>query len=275
MSKHFYDQIKKYDIKPKKSLGQNFLTDQNIVKKIIATVPNINQKHILEVGPGVGCLSVPILKQRPKKFSCIEFDERCIKFWHEQIIPQFNKIQFFHNDALKFDESNLITRGETLTLIANLPYNIASVLLIKWLEKIHIFDELVLMFQKEVAERICSPPNTKTYGILSVLSQYMCDCHIEFNISPTCFFPPPKVESSIVVLKPKKDSLKKGALFLELKSLVKTLFNMRRKTVFNNLKKLSVNPENILQKANIDKSLRPENLSIDDYVMLLKTLKKS
>ena len=275
MSKHFYDQIRNYNIAPKKSLGQNFLTDQNIVNKIISTVPNIKQKHILEVGPGVACLSLPILQKKPKKFSCIEFDERCIKFWKEQIMPQFEGIELFHDNALTFDESKLITKGEKLTLIANLPYNIASVLLIKWLGKIHLFDELVLMFQKEVAERICASANTKKYGILSVLSQYLCDCRIAFNIAPTCFYPPPKIESSIVIIKPKHDALDRLALFPELKSLVKTLFNMRRKTILNNLKTLSNNTIDILQKANIDKSLRPENLSIEEFITLVRIMKKS
>lgn len=273
MSKDFYDQINKYGIKPKKSLGQNFLTDQNIVNKIITTVPDIKQKHILEVGPGVGCLSLPVLNQKPKNFSCIEFDERCVKFWQEQIIPQFDNITLYHHDALTFDESKLLINNEKLTLLANLPYNIASVLLIKWLGKIHLFEEMTLMFQKEVAERICASPNTKAYGILSVLSQYLCDCRIAFNISQNCFYPPPKVDSSIVILKPKADSLTRSHLFSELKSLVKTLFNMRRKTIFNNLKKLTDQPLEVLQKTNIDKTLRPENLSIDDFVALTNAIK--
>lgn len=273
MSKQFYDKISKYNITPKKNLGQNFLTDQNIINKIAATVKNIDNRHILEIGPGVGSLSATILAEKPHKFSCIEYDERCVNFLKEQLLPEFPNTQIFYADALSFNEESLVTDGKKITIVANLPYNIASVLLIKWLEKIHLFDELVLMFQKEVAERICASVNTKKYGILAVLAQYLCDCNIAFNISPNCFFPAPKVDSSIVVLKPKSDILTRNQIFPQLKSIVKILFNMRRKTIFNNLKKITKDPAIVLEKAGIDQNLRPENLSIENFVTLTNTLK--
>ena len=127
---------------------------------------------------------------------------------------------------------------------------------------------MILMFQREVAERICANVNTKQYGILAVLAQYLCDCRIAFNISPKCFYPEPKVESSIVIFKPKQNVETLVKIFPEFKNLVKTLFNMRRKTIFNNLKKITENPALILEHANIDKTLRPENLSIEDFVKL-------
>jgi 16S rRNA (adenine1518-N6/adenine1519-N6)-dimethyltransferase len=273
MTKQFYENVQKYNITPQKKLGQNFLTDQNIIKKIASTVKDIQNKHILEIGPGVASLSRELLLQNPKQFTCLEYDKRCIVFLKEQLLPQFPEMNILHADALDFNEELLVQNGQKLTIVANLPYNIASTLLIKWLEKIHLFDELILMFQKEVAERICATAGTKKYGILSVLSQYLCDCRIAFDIAPTCFFPAPKVESSIVVLRPKQNSENLTPLFLDFKSRVKTLFNMRRKTIFNNLKQIAGDPTSILQEANIDPSLRPENLSITDFVTLTNLLK--
>ncbi|MBP9791601.1 MAG: 16S rRNA (adenine(1518)-N(6)/adenine(1519)-N(6))-dimethyltransferase RsmA [Rickettsiales bacterium] len=273
MSKQFYDQITKYNIAPKKNLGQNFLTDHNIINKIVSTVKNIENRHILEIGPGVASLSRAILAYKPYKFSCIEYDERCVNFLKEQLLPQFPNMQIYYADALSFNVESLLTDNKKITIVANLPYNIASVLLINWLEQIHLFDELILMFQKEVAERICASVNTKKYGILSVLAQYLCDCNIAFNISPKCFFPAPKVESSIVVLRPKNDVSTRIQTFLQLKIFVKILFNMRRKTVFNNLKKITQDPATILEKSGIDQNLRPENLSIENFITLINTLK--
>ena len=271
MPRNLYENIKNNSVIPKKSLGQNFLIDRNITNKIVSMIPNISEKHILEIGPGVASLSLPILEKSPKQFSCIEFDKRCVTFLTENIAPHFSNMSIFHANALEFDET-ILSDHSKLTLIANLPYNIASVLLVKWLEKIYLFDKLVLMFQKEVAERICAPVNTKKYGILSVLSQYLCKCHIEFNISPNCFYPPPKVSSSIVVLEPKNNVTDLLESFMPLKNLVKILFNTRRKTIYNNLKKIRPTPETTLEQAKINKNLRPENLSIDDFIKLTKIL---
>ena len=189
-------------IRAKKSLGQNFLVDENMIKKIINVI-DISNKNILEVGPGTGNLTNEILKKNPNLFLAVEKDNNLA----EELQKRFhNKINIINNDILKINENSLSEKP--LTVFGNLPYNISTQILIKWITNMHYkkswFDYLILMFQKEVADRIISKFNNKTYGRLSIMANWRLNIKKICDISPHCFSPKPKVESSLLLLKPKE-----------------------------------------------------------------------
>ena len=190
-------------IKAKKSLGQNFLIDQNIINKIINIV-EIKDKSILEIGPGTGNLTKNILKKKPKKLIVIEKDNDLAKSLK---INLEDNIKIINDDVLKIDENNLDV--DVLTVFGNLPYNISTEILCNWIlnikNKNFWFDNLVLMFQKEVAERIIAKFNTKNYGRLSILSNWKLEIEKICDVQPSSFFPKPKIDSSVLLLKPKID----------------------------------------------------------------------
>ena len=188
-------------IKAKKSLGQNFLIDQNIIDKIIDIV-EIKDKSVLEIGPGTGNLTKGILKKKPKRLLVVEKDNDLVKFLYKNFD---NQIKIINDDILKIDENNLDTN--ILTVFGNLPYNISTEILCKWIlnikDKHFWFEQLVLMFQKEVADRIIAKFNTKNYGRLSILSNWKLEIEKIFDIKPSSFYPKPKIDSSVLLLKPK------------------------------------------------------------------------
>ena len=249
-------------IKPKKSLGQNFLIDQNIINKI-SSLTKVNNKIVLEIGAGTGNLSSGILKQSPKKFFAIEKDKKLFL----NLQKQFNdKITFINDDILKFDEYSL--SKDKLTVFGNLPYNISTEILSKWIINLKDdnfwFDSLTLMFQKEVANRILAKFNTSTYGRLAVLANWKLDIEKICDISPSCFSPKPKVESSLLFFKPKKYFPKlKNSKNLEI--ITRTFFNQRRKMIKKPYNQLFNGDKKILEKLNLNLNLRPQNLKLTDY----------
>ena len=253
-------------IKPKKSLGQNFLIDQNILKKIVSLI-KVEDKSVLEIGPGTGNLTSYILKNNPKKFLVVEKD----KFLVDHLKKKFgSKIIIIHDDILKINEKKLY--NEKLIVFGNLPYNISTEILAKWIinldHKNFWFNSLILMFQKEVAERICEQPGTKSYGVISVLTQAFYDCEYLFTVSENVFNPPPKVKSGVIRLLRKEHPI--SCNYGEFKHIVKTAFNQRRKMLRKSLKSLF--ETETLTKEIFTK--RPEQLSVDDFVSLV-ALKKS
>ena len=249
-------------IKPKKSLGQNFLIDKNIIKKI-SNLINLQNKVILEIGPGTGNLSSSILENKPKKFFAIEKDKRL--FLH--LKKQFNnKITIINQDILKFDENSL--SNDKLIVFGNLPYNISTEILSKWildLKDDHFwFDMLILMFQKEVANRIIAKHDTSAYGRLSVLANWKLQIKKIFDISPSCFSPKPKVESSLLVIEPKKIFYKfKNPKNLE--KITRIFFNQRRKMIKKPYNQLFGGNQQIIEKLGLNLNLRPQNLKLNDY----------
>ena len=221
-------------IYPKKSLGQNFLIDKNILEKIV-NVSSIKDKIILEVGPGTGNLTSFILKKNPKKLFVIEKDDSLAQNLSKDFKDQLTII---NDDVLNIDENSLF--NEKVTVFGNLPYNISSEILIKWimnLKKNSWFDHLVLMFQKEVADRVIAEFNTSAYGRLSILSNWKLDIKKICDIKPYSFFPKPKIDSSLLHFSPKKDFYKiKDPKNLE--KITRVFFNQRRKMInqrFNQL----------------------------------------
>ena len=258
-------------IKAKKSLGQNFLIDQNIIDKIINTV-EIKDKPILEIGPGTGNLTKNILKKKPKKILVIEKDYNLAELLNKDLGI---KVQIINEDVLKVDENSL--EKETLTVFGNLPYNISTEILCKWILNINNkdfwFDSLVLMFQKEVANRIISKFNTKNYGRLSILANWKLNIKKICDVSPASFYPKPKVDSSILIFEPKSN-------FLQLKDpknlekLTRTFFMYRRKMLKKPYNQLFCGNYEIANKLKIDLNLRPQNLNFDTYYKLTKEYEK-
>ncbi len=251
-------------IKAKKSLGQNFLIDKNILEKII-NVTQIEKKNILEIGPGTGNLTNYILKKNPKKVIVIEKD----KILAEKLEQNFrDEIIVINKDILEIDETSLLK--EKFTVFGNLPYNISTEILSKWIVNLKDsfwFDHLILMFQKEVADRIISKFNTSTYGRLSILTNWKLKIDKICDIKPDSFSPKPKVESSLLLLSPKNKSFTiKDPKNLE--KVTRIFFSHRRKMLKKPFNELFNGDQKILEKLKIDLSLRPQNLDYETYYQL-------
>ena len=249
---------------PKKSLGQNFLIDKNILEKIVNVSP-IKDKIILEIGPGTGNLTSFILKKNPKKLFVIEKDDDLSK----NLVKTFKeKLTIINDDILNIDENSLFS--EKITVFGNLPYNISSEILIRWiinLKKNFWFNHLVLMFQKEVADRIIAKFNTSTYGRLSILSNWKLNIKKICDVGPDSFFPKPKVDSSLLYFSPKKDFPKiKDPKNLE--KITRVFFSHRRKMLKKPFNQLFNGDLKVLKKLNINLNLRPQNLDFDTYYQL-------
>ena len=251
-------------IKAKKSLGQNFLTDRNILEKITSIVP-IKDKHILEVGPGTGNLTSFILKKTPRKLIVIEKDNHLALNLEETFL---NKLTVINRDILEIDEAKL--SNNKMTVFGNLPYNISTEILSKWItcvKDIFWFDHLILMFQKEVADRIIAQFNTSAYGRLSILSNWRLNINKICDISPESFSPRPKIQSSLIHFTPKKDFAEiKNPINLE--KITRIFFSHRRKMLKKPFNQLFNGNTDLLNKFNLDLSLRPQNLDFDTYYKL-------
>ena len=251
-------------IYPKKSLGQNFLIDRDILEKIV-NISSIKDNIILEVGPGTGNLTSFILKKNPKKLFVIEKDNNLSKDLTKNFKDQLNVI---NDDILNVDENLLF--NEKVTVFGNLPYNISSEILIRWIINLKDnfwFNHLVLMFQKEVADRIIAKFNTSAYGRLSILSNWKLDIKKICDIKPDSFFPKPKVDSSLLFFSPKKDFYRiKDPKNLE--KITRVFFSHRRKMLKKPFNQLFSGDLKILQKLKIDLNLRPQNLDYKTYYKL-------
>lgn len=249
----------------KKSLGQNFLIDKNIID-IICNVIDINNKTVLEIGPGTGNLTSSLIKKKPKKLFVVEKDNQLALLLKKNFDKEINII---NDDILKIDE-NKISQDE-LVVFGNLPYNISTEILCKWIlnlkdEKIW-FKNLVLMFQKEVAERILSNYNSSNYGRISILANWKLKIKKIIDIKPNSFLPKPKIDSSLLFFTPKEDYLKiKNPINLE--KITRIFFNQRRKMIKKPYKILFSNNVDILKKLKIDLNLRPQNLDFQTYYKL-------
>ena len=253
-------------IKAKKSLGQNFLIDQNVIDKIV-NILDLENKNILEIGPGTGNLTERILRKNPKKVLVVEKDDNLSSLLKEKFK---NKIEIINKDILKIDE-NLLS-DQTLTVFGNLPYNISTEILCKWIlnikEKIW-FDYLILMFQKEVADRIISDFNTKNYGRLTILANWILHIKKICDVSPLSFQPKPKIYSTALFFKPKKEffSLKNSK---NLEKITRTFFMHRRKMIKKPYYQLFNDNNSIASKIGIDLNSRPQNLDFETYFKLTK-----
>lgn len=252
-----------------KSLGQNFLTDYNIIQKIVNFAGNLSDKIVLEIGSGPGGLTRAILEHNPKELHVVEMDPECITVL-EALQKVFPQIHIHHQDALTFDIKDIASDNNKIHIVANLPYNVGTPLLIEWMKHADFIDSMTLMFQKEVADRITAKVNTKQYGRLSIISQYLCSVENCFHLLPYLFTPAPKVDSCVVHLKP-YDNVD-AALLPMLEKITEKGFGQRRKMIRSSLKGL-VSEEN-LQDSNLKPTLRAENLTLEDFITLATVLKR-
>ena len=247
---------------PKKSLGQNFLIDKSIIEKICNSGNITSNNNVLEIGPGTGNLTEFILQKRPKKFHVIEKDERLTKNLKEKFDK---KIKIINEDILKYNLRSLSDKD--LVIFGNLPYNISSQILVNFINYSYSefsYKKLVLMFQKEVADRILAEDNSKNYGRLSIFSSWKLNIKKIMDISPSSFFPKPKVMSSLLIFEPKINYIKfKNSKNLE--HITNVFFNQRRKMIKKPLNILFKNSKKVIDELNLNITLRPQNLKKDTF----------
>lgn len=260
------DIVKKYGFRFSKSLGQNFLIDETVLKDIVSGAEIDSNDFIIEIGPGVGTLTKEMLKIA-KEVNAIELDDDLIPILSEEL-KEYSNFKLIHKDALKVDFNEVIGYNTSVKLVANLPYYVTTPIIAKLLTEKYNFKSLTIMIQKEVAERMASEPNCKEYGALSVLVQYYCNTKIIRKVSPESFMPQPKVESIVIRLDKLNEprvKVKDEELFFK---VVKEAFGMRRKTLWNALKNLKLNSEQ-MEKAFINSSIdckrRGETLSLEEF----------
>ena len=257
----------------KRSLGQNFLKDSNIIKKI-TNITEIVNKDVLEIGPGEGALTNEIIKNNPKSLTLIEKDDSLFK----ALKLKYNnndKIKIYNKDILQFNLEEKIKKNTII--FGNLPYNISSQILVKmirfkkWPPK---YSALIFMFQKEMADRIIGKFNTPKYGRLSILTNYRLKVLNKFNVSPNCFFPKPKVISTILFLKPNHKIFYKIKNIQNLEKITNILFSNKRKMINKGFLKLFKNSESLSRKLDINLSLRPDQLNEDDFYRIAEYYEK-
>jgi len=267
------DVINRHGLRAKKELGQNFLLDLNLTARIARIASPLDQSTIIEVGPGPGGLTRGLLAEGAKKVIAIERDERALPALQEIADAYPGRLQVISDDAMEIDYRALAD-GPT-KLVANLPYNIATPLLTGWLHlqfEEPLFESLTLMFQKEVADRICAEPRSKAYGRLAILCGWMTDAHIALNVGPAAFTPPPKVSSAIAHLVPKKIAAEPNIKSIE--AITRAAFGQRRKMLRQSLKALNVDLQPLYDAAEIKGTERAEELSVEQFVQLAIALEQ-
>ena len=266
------DVISKYEIRAKKSLGQNFLLDLNLTSKIARYAGNLKQSDVLEIGPGPGGLTRSLLNEGARQVVSIEKDNRCMAALEEiqSLFP--GRLKLLQGDALSMNVTQYLT--DPIKIIANLPYNIGTELLVRWLNSKNwpsFWQSMTLMFQKEVANRIVAHPGSKAYGRLSVMSQWRCNTKIAFNIPATAFTPPPKVESAVVHFEALNEP-KFPAEVDKLEFVVSKAFNQRRKMLRGALKGHFINVEEGLFSIGVLPTKRAENITVQEYCAMSQIL---
>jgi 16S rRNA (adenine1518-N6/adenine1519-N6)-dimethyltransferase len=261
--------IKKYGLDAKKSLGQNFILDKNFTDKIARSCGDLTNCEVLEIGPGPGSLTRSILDAGAKKLIVIEKDERCLQALDELKNFYGERLEIISADALEISEEKLF--AGKFKIIANLPYNIGTVLLFKWLKIPHKISSMHLMLQKEVVDRIVAKPGDSHYGRLAVMVNFLCETKKVFEVSRTVFTPPPKVTSAIVEITPRAQPLY-DIDFKKLERVVAAAFNQRRKMIKSSLKAINKDAEIILRELNINPELRAENLTIEEFCRIAERM---
>ena len=251
----------------RKRFGQHFLHDRNIIDRILRAIAPQAGDNLVEIGPGQGALTYPLL-QRCDRLTAIELDRDLVPIL-EQRAPAFGQLEVINADILEFELSSIASTRK-FRLVGNLPYNISTPLMFHLLESADLIEDMHFMVQKEVAQRIVAVPGDSSYGRLSVMLQCRCLCQYLFDVAPTCFRPPPKVDSAVIRLLPlerPKYAIGDAASFAR---IVQTAFSQRRKTISNSLKSL-LDRETIIA-CGIDPGLRAENLEIADFAKLSRAL---
>jgi 16S rRNA (adenine1518-N6/adenine1519-N6)-dimethyltransferase len=266
------DVIRQYDLAARKSLGQNFLLDLNLTARIARAAGPLDGVTVIEVGPGPGGLTRALLALGARRVIAIERDARCVAALQSVADHYPGRLAVIEGDALQFDPSRHLADGPS-RVVANLPYNIATALLVSWLTTAPWppwYDSLTLLFQREVAERIVAAPGSKTYGRLSVLAQWRAEPKILFDIAPSAFVPPPKVVSSLVRLVPRAAPLSCDLSALE--RVTAAAFGQRRKMLRQSLRSLGAAPEVLLTAAEVEPTARAEEVPVSGFVAMARAL---
>jgi 16S rRNA (adenine1518-N6/adenine1519-N6)-dimethyltransferase len=263
--------IKEHNIKPKKKLGQNFLHDKNIISSIINNV-NVKDEDIIEIGPGPGMLTENILKNKARSLLVIEKDDS-FEVNLKKIKNKYkDNFTYLIHDVIDFDFNNLIKKE--YKIVSNLPYNISVPFILKMIKirGVISWKDMVLMVQKEVAERITADIGTKNYGRLSIMVNLNNDVKKLLNVKPSSFIPKPKVDSTVIKISPKNKNLNINEEIFE--KIVKICFSQRRKKIKNNLDQLNTNTSLLLELSNIDPDIRAENINIEGFLRISKNYEK-
>jgi len=263
------DVIARHGLGARRKLGQNFLLDLNLTGKIARAAGNLTDFTVVEVGPGPGGLTRALLAEGAKQIIAIERDTRCIEALAEIGDAFPDRLTVIEGDALAFEIDRL--PAGPVKIVANLPYNVATPLLVKWLGEIGRFEGLTLMFQKEVADRLTAPPGSRTYGRLSVLAQWLCQVSPAFDVAPSAFVPPPKVTSTVVNFLPRPEPLAPANQKI-LETVTAAAFGQRRKMLRASLKSLGVDSEALCRAAALDPTARAETISVEGFCALAKEL---
>jgi 16S rRNA (adenine1518-N6/adenine1519-N6)-dimethyltransferase len=255
---------------PRKRFGQNFLHDHTIIYNIISSIQAKPDQHWVEIGPGQGALTEPLLKQGVR-LEVVELDRDLVTLLREKF-KQYSNLKIHSADALRFDFSALADKNTKLRVIGNLPYNISTPLMFHLLDNAYCIEDMHFMLQKEVVDRICAAPGSKKYGRLSVMMQYYCATELLFDVPPESFDPAPQVMSAIVRLVPHSQPPVAVNDIAKLNRVVTQAFSQRRKTLRNSMKKLIAEEEIIA--LGIDPTLRAENISLAEFASLSNLLQE-
>lgn len=270
------DVIAAYGLSAKKTLGQNFILDTNLLDKIARASKSrdpepFERGTVIEVGPGPGGVTRAILDNGAKRLTVIEKDERCLGLLNDIAAAYPDRLTILNDDALGIDAAAL--GASPRSVISNLPYNVGTLLLTGWLKRVRDFSSFTLMFQKEVAERLIARPRTADYGRLSILTQWLCDAEILFTVPPACFTPPPKVTSAVVFLRPRAKPLADARPDL-LERVTAAAFNQRRKMLRSSLKTVG-DPARLCAAAGVPETARAEEVAVEQFCAMAKCLEDS
>ena len=264
------DVIKSYGLDAKKSLGQNFLFDLNLTGRIARAAMPLDGT-VIEIGPGPGGLTRALLMAGAEKVIAIEKDRRAIEALGSLVIAAEGRLQIIEGDALEVDIKTLGEAGKRRQIVANLPYNIATGLLLNWLDDLDHLDAMTLMFQREVGQRITAEVGGAAYGRLAVMAQWLCQVRSVFDIPPQAFVPPPKVTSSVVQLIPRDQPLAPADKTC-LEDVTRALFGQRRKMLRSSIKTLKI--DGLLDGLDLTGDERPERLHIEDFCAIAEALRQ-
>lgn len=265
------DVIAAHGLSARRSLGQNFLLDLNITRRIARAAGPLDHATVLEIGPGPGGLTRALLEEGAATVIAVERDDRCLAALEQVAAVAGGRLQVVAGDALTVDIAALGAKHGKLRVVANLPYNISTPLLIGWLRQLSLFDRFVLMFQSEVADRLAAPPGSKAYGRLSVAAQWRCGVRPLFTLPPRAFTPAPKVASTVVELTPRDRPLAQADPDI-LEEVVAAAFGQRRKMLRAALKGVFADPQAVLTAAGIAPLARAETVSIEGFCALAREL---
>ena len=257
--------IAEHGLAARKSLGQHFLLDLNLTRKIASAAGDLTDASVFEVGPGPGGLTRALLATNAREVIAIERDARCIAALQPLVAGAGGRLRLIEADALETDPAGLAPAPRMI--VANLPYNIATPLLLGWLRQIDAFERLVLMFQKEVADRLVAVPRTKAYGRLSVVTQWRAEPRLLFDLAPSAFTPPPGVVSSVVGFSPRRRPDGDPA-FSAIERVTAAAFGQRRKMLRASLRVLQPDPEPLLREAGLPPTARAEEIAVEGFVAL-------